>query len=239
MSAPVPGIDGRAAVVTGAAGGIGSAVARALTAAGARVHRWDRTAGPDVTAVDVTDAEAVAEAWARTEADHGPVDLLVTAAGVMSDDWDLCLAVNATGVRTVLDAALPAMSARGRGSVVVISSNAGATPRAGMAAYAASKAAATSYARSAGLAVARSGVRVNIVSPGSTETPMTGAMWTAPDARETVLAGEAQRFRLGIPLGRIAEPDDIAGTVVFLASDAARHITLHDLRVDGGATLDM
>ena len=238
-SHPIAGIDGKQALVTGAAGGIGSAICAALSAGGATVHRWDRDAGPELTAVDVTDATAVARHWTQLEADAGPVDVLVHAAGVLSEDWATCMAVNAGGVRAVLDAATATMASRGRGSVVVVSSNAGATPRTAMAAYAASKAAATSYARSIGLAVAGAGVRVNIASPGSTESPMTQQLWAAPGSRDAVLAGEPAQFRLGIPLGRIADPADIAETVVFLASDAARHVTLHDLRVDGGATLDM
>ncbi len=125
------------------------------------------------------------------------------------------------------------------GSIVVLSSNAAAIPRTAMAEYAASKAAATSYTRSVGLAVAGHGIRVNVVSPGSTLTPMLTGMWTCDADRERVLTGTPEQFRLGIPLGRIADPADIASTAVFLLSDAARHITMHDLRVDGGATLDM
>lgn len=234
----VPGVTGEIAVVTGAAGGIGAAVCTALRAAGATVEGWDLHATSVIRGVDVTDRVAVGDAWAAAEERHGPIGLVVSAAGVMSDDWDRCLAVNAGGVRNLLDVAVPAMSTRHHGCAVVVSSNAGATPRAAMAAYAASKAAATSYARSVGLSAAPAGVRVNVVSPGSTDTPMLRGMWASEDDRNAVLAGDAAQFRLGIPLGRIADPTDIANTVVFLASDAARHITLHDLRVDGGATLD-
>ncbi|MEE3850353.1 SDR family oxidoreductase [Gordonia sp. LSe1-13] len=237
-TAPIAGIDGRTAVVTGASGGIGRAVVDALAAAGATVHAWDLDAGAG-RRVDVTDRSGVESAWQETEQQAGPVDLLVHAAGVLSDDWAVCMAVNATGVRNVLDVAMTAMSTRRAGAAVVISSNAGATPRADMAAYAASKAAATSYTRSVALAVASSGVRVNIVSPGSTDTSMLRGMWSSDADRDTVIAGNPGRFRLGIPLQRIADPDDIAAAVVYLASDAARHVTMHDLRVDGGATLDM
>jgi 2,3-dihydro-2,3-dihydroxybenzoate dehydrogenase len=236
--ADVEGITGRRAVVTGATGGIGRAVVDALTAAGADVHGWDLD-GDSVRAVDVSDREAVMSAWKAVENDSGPIDLAVSAAGVLSDDWDLCMAVNAGGVRNLLDVAVESMTHRRRGCAVVISSNAGATPRARMAPYAASKAAATSYARSTGLAVAGHGVRVNIVSPGSTDTPMLRGMWTSDDDRDAVLAGDPAQHRLGIPLQRIADPTDIAAAVVYLASDAARHVTMHDLRIDGGATLDM
>ncbi|WHU49513.1 SDR family oxidoreductase [Gordonia sp. L191] len=238
-TAGVAGVAGQVALVTGAAGGIGSAVAGALKAAGATVIGWDRQPDTDVRAVDVSDQDAVRAAWDELDTEHGPIGVVVAAAGVMSDDWDTCMAVNAGGVRNLLDVALPPMTARRRGSAVVVSSNAAAVPRTALPAYAASKAAATSYARSLGLAAAPSGVRVNIVSPGSTDTPMLRGMWTCDADRDAVLGGDAAHFRLGIPLGRIADPADIAETVVFLASDAARHVTLHDLRVDGGATLDM
>ncbi|MFT4044942.1 MAG: SDR family oxidoreductase [Gordonia sp. (in: high G+C Gram-positive bacteria)] len=234
----IPGVTDRVVAVTGAAGGIGTAICAAFRTVGATVQAWDLHGDNNTDVLDVTDRESVAQGWARAEAQHGPIDILVCAAGVMSDDWDRCLAVNATGVRNLLDTALPAMSSRGRGSVVVISSNAGATPRAAMPAYAASKAAASAYTRSVGIDAARAGVRVNIVSPGSTDTPMLSGMLDDDAARAAVLAGDPTRFRLGIPLGRIADAADIASAVLFLASDAARHITLHDLRVDGGATLD-
>ncbi|AVM00185.1 2,3-dihydro-2,3-dihydroxybenzoate dehydrogenase [Gordonia iterans] len=233
----VPGIAGTTVAVTGAAGGIGSAVCTAFREAGAVVQGWDVAGGDQVDPLDVTDAGAVAQGWAHAEQRLGPIDVLISCAGIMSDDWDRCLAVNATGVRNVLDAALPAMRARRRGSVVVVSSNAATTPRAAFPAYAASKAAATAYTRSVGIDAAVDGVRVNVVSPGSTDTPMLAGM-AGDDLRAAVLAGEPARYRLGIPLGRIADPGDVAATIVFLASDAARHITLHDLRVDGGATLD-
>jgi len=110
-----------------------------------------------------------------------------------------------------------------------------------MAAYAASKAAATMFTRCLGLELAEFGIRCNIVSPGSTDTDMQRALW--PDDRSEaeavagVVRGSLPDFRVGIPLGRLAAPADIADAVLFLVSEQARHITMHDLYVDGGATL--
>ena len=82
-------------------------------------------------------------------------------------------------------------------------------------------------------------MRVNVVSPGSTNTPMLRGMWPAGEDRSAdVIAGTPDQYRLGIPLQRLAQPEDIAGACLYLASDSARHIVMHDLRVDGGATLD-
>jgi 2,3-dihydro-2,3-dihydroxybenzoate dehydrogenase len=81
-------------------------------------------------------------------------------------------------------------------------------------------------------------VRCNIVSPGSTDTAMQRQLWSGPESAQAVIRGSLDNFRLGIPLGRLAQAEDIAQAVCFLASDRARHITMHDLRVDGGATLD-
>ncbi|TYB50613.1 SDR family oxidoreductase [Nonomuraea sp. PA05] len=107
-------------------------------------------------------------------------------------------------------------------------------------AYAASKAAARMFTRCLGLEVARHGIRCNVVSPGSTDTAMLRALWSGEDPDEALsatLAGDPGAFRVGIPLGRVADPADIADAVVFLCSERARHITMHDLLVDGGATL--
>ncbi|MFD1811365.1 SDR family oxidoreductase [Rhodococcus gannanensis] len=255
----VEGVTGRSVLVTGAAGGIGDACARVLESVGATVARWDLAGdvGADLEsggtlAVDVTDAGAVAAAWDRTERAVGPISVLVHTAGVLrtgsamdlGDDWEICMAVNGTGTRNVAGEAgrrFVAATAAGAelGVIVGVSSNAAATPRTSMAAYGASKAAATAYLRSLGLELAPHGIRCNIVSPGSTDTPMLRGMWSAGDESAAVVAGDSASFRLGIPLGRIARPEDVAQTVLFLCSDAARHVTLHDLRVDGGATLDM
>ncbi|MEU4659629.1 2,3-dihydro-2,3-dihydroxybenzoate dehydrogenase [Streptomyces sp. NPDC023723] len=250
-------LDGRLALVTGAGRGIGAAVVTALVAEGARVVATDlafddaAAFGERVTTrtLDVTDAAAV-EALVRTaETETGPLDIAVNVAGILRDapvtelsdeDWAAHFAVNTTGVFHVSRAVARRMTARGRGSIVTVASNAGGIPRAGLAAYAASKAAAVMFTKCLGLEVARQGVRCNTVSPGSTMTDMQRALWTEGEEEASarrVVEGDLASYRTGIPLGRIAEPSDIADAVVFLASDRARHITMHDLYVDGGATL--
>jgi 2,3-dihydro-2,3-dihydroxybenzoate dehydrogenase len=93
------------------------------------------------------------------------------------------------------------------------------------------------FTRCLGLELARDGVRCNVVAPGSTDTPMQRALWTEEDGARPVIEGVPGEYRTGIPLGRIADPEDVAEAVAFLLSDAARHITLQTLYVDGGATL--
>ncbi|NEW25512.1 SDR family oxidoreductase [Nocardia cyriacigeorgica] len=259
----------RVVVVTGAAAGIGAAVARRFATESHVLALWDRDPGVHRVAdeiaetatgavsamqVDVTDGEAVDAAFDVLIARHGAPDVVAHAAGVMragsaleigADDWDTSLAVNATATMLVTRRAAREMVAAGRGAIVVVSSNAAAAPRVGMAAYCASKAAATAFTRALALQVAPHGVRVNLVSPGSTDTAMLRGLYADADrplddaARTAVLDGDAHAYRLGIPLRRIATADDIAAAVRFLASADARHITMHDLRVDGGATLDM
>jgi 2,3-dihydro-2,3-dihydroxybenzoate dehydrogenase len=255
------GLDGRLALVTGAGRGIGAAVVTALVEEGVRVVATDLdragvetlagTHGERVTArpLDVTDAVAVEALVAETESALGPLDIAVNVAGILrggpvvglsDEDWAATFAVNTTGVFHVSRAAARRMAGRGRGSIVTVASNAAGIPRAGLAAYAASKAAAVMFTKCLGLEVARQGVRCNTVSPGSTMTDMQRALWTAGEEEASarrVIEGDPASYRTGIPLGRIADPSDVADAVVFLASDRARHITMHDLYVDGGATL--
>jgi 2,3-dihydro-2,3-dihydroxybenzoate dehydrogenase len=129
------------------------------------------------------------------------------------------------------------MKERRRGALVTVSSNAAGIPRHAMAAYAASKAAATMFTRCLGLELAPFGIRCNIVAPGSTLTPMQTGMWADESGAEKVIAGSLETFKAGIPLGKLATPQEVAEAVVFLLSDRAGHITMSDLYVDGGATL--
>lgn len=250
-----------AALVTGGARGIGAAVAAALAADGRPVALLDRdpavrdtadglTGGPGALGLvaDVADASAVDRSVDEAERELGPLGLLVNAAGVLragtvldtaDDDLAACLTVNTTGVWNTGRAAGRRMYARGAGAIVTIASDASRTPRTGMGAYAASKAASVSLTRTLGLELAPH-VRCNVVCPGATDTAMQRALWPDPaddGGAAAVVSGAPERYRLGIPLGRIADATDVAAAVLFLAGDGARHITMQSLTVDGGASL--
>lgn len=253
------GLATRIAFVTGAASGIGRAVVGMLLAERVRVAAFDRdaagledlaraAAAGDFRGVpgDVGDAAAVDRAVATVEADWGPISLGVNVAGVLSttavidtsdETWTHVFDVNARGVFNVSRALARRMLPRRQGSLVTVSSNAAGVPRQGMAAYAASKAAATMFTRCLGLELAPHGIRCNVVAPGSTDTPMQRRMWGPGGGPEGVIRGSLDTFRVGIPLGKLASPDDVADAVVFLLSDRASHITMAELYVDGGATL--
>ncbi|MCC6165524.1 MAG: 2,3-dihydro-2,3-dihydroxybenzoate dehydrogenase [Acidobacteria bacterium] len=248
--------EGRIAVVSGGASGIGQAVARALLREGARVAIFDidPSGAGDLApadrvhadALDISDTAAVDRAVDRVEREWGSIDLVVSVAGVLhvgpvvemtSAEWRRVLDVNATGVFNLLQAAARRMRPRRRGAIVTVSSNAAGIPRHGMAAYAASKAAASMFTKCLGLELADAGIRCNVVSPGSTRTPMQMAMWERGTTELDVIRGSLEGFRTGIPLGRIAEPSQVADAVLYLLSERASHVTMADLYVDGGATL--
>ncbi len=254
------GTTTRVALVTGAAQGIGAAVARAL-AGDASIAALDtreeglsslvaelRERGGRAAAfpADVSNSAAVEAAVERIERELGPIGILVNVAGVLrvgpavslsDEDWAATFAVNTHGVFHVSRAVARRMVPRQSGVIVTVGSNAAGVPRMQMAAYAASKAASTMFTKCLGLELAQHGIRCNVVSPGSTDTAMLRSLWADEHGAQAVIAGSPETFRVGIPLRRLATPADVAEAVSFLVSDRARHITLHDLCVDGGATL--
>lgn len=254
----VSGLAGKIAIVTGAGGGIGEAVVRLLREEGARVVATDMAAdkldsfaatpgeGLRAEPLDVRDAAAVNALVETVEAEWGAVDIGVNVAGILSTDliahtsdetWRNVFAVNTDGVFHLSRALARRMQPRRRGAIVTVSSNAAGIPRHGMAAYAASKAATTMFTRCLGLELAPYGIRCNIVAPGSTLTPMQTGMWADETGAARVIAGSLEAFKTGIPVGKLATPEDVANAVIFLLSDQAAHITMTDLYVDGGATL--
>ncbi|EDE2559820.1 2,3-dihydro-2,3-dihydroxybenzoate dehydrogenase [Salmonella enterica subsp. enterica serovar Paratyphi A] len=237
--------------VTGAGKGIGYATALAFVDAGARVIGFDREFTqenyPFATEVmDVADAGQVAQVCQRVLQKTPRLDVLVNAAGILRmgatdalsvDDWQQTFAVNVGGAFNLFSQTMAQFRRQQGGAIVTVASDAAHTPRIGMSAYGASKAALKSLALTVGLELASCGVRCNVVSPGSTDTDMQRTLWVSEDAEQQRIRGFGEQFKLGIPLGKIARPQEIANTILFLASDLASHITLQDIVVDGGSTL--
>jgi 3-oxoacyl-[acyl-carrier protein] reductase len=232
------GLPGRVALVTGGGGGIGRAVTRRLAEAGATVASLDlpgASAGEGVHDLpcDLADPEAIAAAFVETAKRFERLDVVVHCAGITRDSvlwkmtdeaWSQVLRVNLDAAFHLLKHAVPRMRERGGGSIVLISSINGERGKFGQANYAASKAGLIGLARTAAREAGAFGIRVNVVAPGMIATEMTDRL---PEKVKQAAAAEAA-------LGRIGEPDDVARAVLFLAADAARHITGQVLRVDGG-----
>ncbi|MFE9664331.1 SDR family oxidoreductase [Streptomyces sp. NPDC005955] len=260
MSAPAAGR--RAALVTGAASGIGAATARALGRAGYAVAACDlsgpgahrtaddiRSTGGTAMAyrTDVTDGSAVAEAVRAAEHDLGPLDVVVHAAGIFDQNqpftelpdetWELVLRVNVRGTANVLRAALPALTGRGRGSIITVASSAGLVPRGGGAAYIASKHAVVGLTLKVAAEVAAQGVRVNAVAPGWIPTRLFETSATAlraGSARPGAVPDEPAPVGGTIPMRRPGTADEVADGIVFLADERSRYITGAVLPIDGG-----
>jgi 3-oxoacyl-[acyl-carrier protein] reductase len=234
------GISGRVAVVTGASSGIGAVTADRLEAEGARVLRVSRGEGIDVTAADA--ADRIAERAA------GPVDILVNNAGtsfargldeLTDEDWNGLWELHVMASMRLMRAFAPGMAERGWGRIVNVTSSAGKRPSLTNAAYSVTKAAQASLSRVFADTYAQRGVLVNAVAPGPTSSPLwvqDGGLGDQTAAakglgsRQAGIDDQASR----VPLGRFAEPDEIAGVVVFLCSERASDVTGAHWSVDGG-----
>jgi 3-oxoacyl-[acyl-carrier protein] reductase len=241
-------LAGKVAFVTGGTRGIGRAIAQALRGAGARVAITGRDAeraraaaaelGEDVAGFgcELADPAQVEAAVAAAEAALGPIDILVNNAGLTRDqivlrmsesDWDTVLDANLKGAFLTIRAVLKGMMKRKAGRIINVTSIVGLTGNKGQANYAASKAGLIGLTKSVAKEYASRNILVNCVAPGFVETAMTGAL--PVEARSTLLQQ--------IALGRLGRPEDIAGAVLFLASDLAGYVTGQVLVVDGGLVI--
>ncbi len=246
-------LEGKTALVTGGASGIGAATARRLAAEGARVAigDLDERGACEVAGeldgfgfeLDVADAASANAGVAAVEAALGEIDVLVNNAGtdrfaffVNSDEqlWDFVLGVNLRGVLAVTHAVLPGMQQRRAGSIVNVASEAGRVGSQGSAVYSAAKAGVIGFTKAIAREAARYRVRCNAVAPGPIETPLLNA---AP----AMLGEIGERLKQGMvdatALGRSGEPEEVAAAIVFLAGDDASYVTGQTLNVSGGLSM--
>jgi 3-oxoacyl-[acyl-carrier protein] reductase len=241
-------LAGKVAFVTGSTRGIGLAIARSLHAAGAKVALTGRDAskaeevaaslgaGTVGVGCEISDAAQVAGAIAAVEQALGPIDILVNNAGLTRDnillrlseaDWDAVLDANLKGAFLTMRAVTKGMMKRRSGRIINITSIVGIIGNKGQANYAASKAGLIGLTKSAAKEYASRGILINCIAPGFIDTDMTAAL--PEDARKVLLEQ--------IALGRLGSPDDIANTVLYLASDLAGYVTGQVLVVDGGMVI--
>ncbi len=242
-------LDGKIAMVTGAGQGIGKAIATKIAAEGGTVVVADlnettakQTAdGLDHGAVgvllDVTDREAVNSAVAQVHSQFGRIDVLVNNAGwdkaepfvdSLPETWDRLIGINLYGVLHMCHAVLPLMTAQGHGHVVNLGSDAGRVGSSGESVYSAAKGGVISFTKTIAREVARAGVNCNCVCPGPTDTALFASIG-GPKLRDALTKA--------IPLRRLAQPEDLANVVAFLASDEASYVTGQTISVSGGLTM--
>jgi 2,3-dihydro-2,3-dihydroxybenzoate dehydrogenase len=249
------------AVITGGGRGIGAGIADALAEAGGKPVLIDidpatlaQTAGAlqakdaavTTHCIDITDGDAVTRTIDAVASLHGRIDGLVNAAGILHLQdilalepaaFERVMRVNVFGTFLISQAVARKMAVRKRGSIVTIASVAAHAPRARQAAYCTSKAAVAHLMRAFALELAPLGIRCNSVSPGPTETDMIREVIRKAGSADRLLRGVPDEFRVGIPIGRLAQVADIARTVLFLLSDDSAYTTMQDIVVDGGHTL--
>jgi 3(or 17)beta-hydroxysteroid dehydrogenase len=256
-------LQGRTALITGAGSGIGRATAIRFAHEGAlvAVTDWDEASAAEVAAtivgaggraaairLDVRDESDWADAFETTAAELGDVDILIANAGVSFarpiadmtlDEWHAVFAVNLDGVFLGVRQAIRAMRSRGAGgAIVIVSSASGLKASPGASAYCASKAAATMFARAAALECAGDGIRVNAIHPAGVVTPMWREMPFFADLvkQHGGEEGAWQALAAQTPIGRFAQPEEIAAGILYLCSDAAACMTGSALVLDGGFT---
>ena len=245
-------LSGKSVLVTGGTRGIGRATVEAAARAGARVaftYRSSEEAAAEIEAQlaeggaeaqsyqsDAADTDAAAEVVEAVTGEFGALDVLINNAGITRDglllrmseeDWDATMETNLKGVFNYAKAAYKPMMRQREGRIVNLSSVVGVAGNPGQTSYAASKAGVVGFSKSLAKELASRGVTVNVVAPGYVETDMTDAM---PERARAAMEGQ-------VPLGRPADPQDVAQAVLFLASDAASYITGHVLHVDGGLAM--
>ena len=229
------GLKGKTAIVTGGAAGIGAAIVERFRAEGTNVVVFDLKGSPSV---DITDYEAVKKAVEAA----GPVDILVNNAGwdmfkpfLKTDPafWQKIISINLVGPMNLLHCVLPGMVARGGGKVVNIASDAGRVGSSGEAPYSACKGGIIAMTKTLARELATKGVRLNTVCPGLTETGMLESFMQGAGNPDKL----REAYTRAVPIGRLGRPEDIAGAVLFLASDDAEFITGQTISVSGGLTM--